>query len=209
MKTELVFIFDRSGSMGHLVSDTIGGFNSTLEQQKMEEGEATVTTVLFDNQYELLHDRVDIKGVAPITEKEYYVRGMTALLDAVGTTVHKIDNAMKNVLPEHKAEKVIFVITTDGYENASKEYNYASVKELIGEKQKEGWEFIFMGANIDSVKESAKFGINADRAVNFHADGQGVETSYRVMSRAMSSIRESGELCEDWRAESDEDFRSR
>ena len=150
--TELVFILDRSGSMSGLESDTIGGYNSLLEKQKKEDGECVISTVLFDDKYELLHDRINLKGIVPITEREYFVRGSTALLDAVGRTIDKIGNAQKHTAEEERAEKVMFVITTDGMENSSREYGYDKVRQMIErQKDKYGWEFIFLGANIDAV----------------------------------------------------------
>ena len=154
--TELVFILDKSGSMSGLESDTIGGYNAMLKKQQEEPGEAIVTTVLFDDEYELLHDRISIKGIQPITEQEYFVVGTTALLDAIGITIHKIDNAQQHTSPEHRADKVLFVITTDGMENASREYNYDKIKHLIEQqKHTHGWEFIFLGANIDAIATAA------------------------------------------------------
>ena len=148
--TELVFILDRSGSMDGLESDTVGGFNSMLSKQQEDDDECRLTTVLFDHEYEILHDRIDIKAVSPITEKEYFVRGQTALLDAIGRTINKIGNTQKQTAEEYRAEKVLFVITTDGMENASREYTHDKIKSLIErQKTKYGWEFIFLGANID------------------------------------------------------------
>ena len=188
--TELVFILDRSGSMGGLEQDTIGGFNSMLEKQKKAQGDATVTTVLFDNRVELLHDRIPIAGVRPITEKDYYVRGATALLDAIGTTVQKIASVQKYMAEEYRAEKVIFVITTDGMENASREYDYAKVKKLIEHQQsKYGWEFLFLGANMDAVSEAARFGIHADRAATFVNDSSGQRLNYSVVSKTVAAMR--------------------
>ena len=179
--TELVFILDRSGSMSGLEEDTIGGFNSMLEKQKAEPGECRITTVLFDNQYELLHDRIDIKAVSPLTGKEYYVRGMTALLDAIGTTINKIDAVQKNTAEEHRAGKVLFVITTDGMENASREFSYDKIKELIKQqKEKHDWEFIFLGANIDAVAVAGRFGVDHTRAQSFHNDKEGIALNYSV-----------------------------
>src|SRR5690554_6459471 len=156
--TELVFILDRSGSMNGLEMDTIGGFNSLLEKQKDERGEALVTTVLFDDDYELLHDRINIKGIKPITEKEYFVRGTTALLDAVGRTIQKFGNAQKHTAEEERAEHVMLVITTDGMENASREYTYGRVRQMVEhQKSKYGWEFIFLGANIDAIDVAQHF----------------------------------------------------
>lgn len=163
-KTELVFILDRSGSMTGLETDTIGGFNAMIKKQQKEEGEAVITTVLFDDQYELLHDRIALEGVRPLTKKEYYVRGYTALYDAVGKTILKINSVQKNTKEEARAEKVLFVIITDGYENASREFTIQMVKKLIEEQKKEGWEFIFLGANIDAVETAGSLGIDEKRA---------------------------------------------
>lgn len=208
--TEMVFILDRSGSMSGLESDTIGGYNSLLAKQKSEQGEAIVTTVLFDDHYELLHDRINLKGVKPITEKEYFVRGSTALLDAVGKTINKTGNVMKNTAEDERAEKVLFVITTDGMENASKEFNYDKIKSMIEhQKSKYNWEFIFLGANIDAIAEAEKFGINADRAANYHADSEGTELNYAVMSDAISELRMSKALSPDWKDKIDHDYKKR
>ncbi|HAA09537.1 MAG: vWA domain-containing protein [Syntrophomonadaceae bacterium] len=208
--TELVFILDRSGSMSGLESDTIGGYNAMLKKQQQEPGEATVTTVLFDDEYQLLHDRINIKGISPITEKEYFVRGTTALLDAIGKTIHKIHNAQQHTSPEHRADKVLFVIITDGMENASREYSYAQVKQLV-ERQKEtyGWEFIFLGANIDAIATAATFGISADRAANYHADSQGTQLNYEAVGCAVSEFRTSRQISDRWKARIDEDFKKR
>lgn len=208
--TELVFILDRSGSMGGLESDTIGGFNSMIDKQQKEQGDAVITTVLFDDQYELLHDRINIKGVKPITSEEYFVRGCTALLDAVGKTINKIGNVQKNTSDDEKAEKVMFVITTDGLENASKEYDYDRVKSMIKrQKEKYGWEFIFLGANIDAVSEAAKFGISEDRAANFNNDSEGTRLNYEVLSDTVSNIRNNKFVSSNWKEEIDKDFRTR
>src|SRR5450756_271761 len=197
--TELVFILDRSGSMAGLESDTIGGYNALLEKQKKEVGEAVVTTVLFDDKYELLHDRINIKGIAPITEKEYFVCGSTALLDAVGKTINKIGNAQKYTSEDLRADKVMFVITTDGMENASHEYTYDKIKHMIErQKEKYGWEFIFLGADIDAISTAAKFGIDADRAANYDA-----------VSCAVSEIRASRPIDANWKAKIDADFAHR
>lgn len=207
---ELVFILDRSGSMSGLEDDTIGGYNALLEKQKKEDGEAVITTVLFDDKYELLHDRINLNGVAPITQREYFVRGCTALLDAVGKTISKIGNVQKNTTDSERAEKVLFVITTDGMENASREYSYAKVKSML-ERQKEryGWEFIFLGANIDAVQTAARFGIEEDRAANYHADSEGTQLNYKVVSEAVSCFRASKAIKEDWKKQIDEDFKTR
>ncbi len=208
--TELVFILDRSGSMSGLEDDTIGGYNALLGKQKKEAGEAVITTVLFDDRYELLHDRINLNGVAPITDREYFVRGCTALLDAIGRTINKIGNAQKNTLDSERAEKVLFVITTDGMENASREYSYDKIRTMI-ERQKEryGWEFIFLGANIDAVQTAARFGIDADRAANYHADSQGTQLNYKVVSEAVSCFRASRGISGDWKKQIDDDFKTR
>lgn len=187
--TELVFILDRSGSMGGLESDTIGGFNGMLGKQKKEEGEANVTTVLFDDQIETIHDRFPIHAVKPLTDADYYVRGCTALLDAVGSTVKKVENIQNRLPEEMKAEKIIFVITTDGQENASREYTVNMVKKMIEKNQEKGWQFIFMGANMDAVKEAANLGINPSRAVSYKNDSQGVQLNYSVAGNILSNLR--------------------
>ncbi len=198
--TELVFILDRSGSMGGLVSDTIGGFNALLEKQKQEAGECVVTTVLFDNQYELLHDRIVLSAVSPISEKEYYVRGMTALLDAIGRTLEKIRNVQANTAEDGRAERVLFVIITDGMENASSEYRIDRVKEMIERQKREaGWEFLFLGANIDAISVAAGFGIAADRAVTYRADGAGTKLNYEVVSDTLACVRSGAPLPVDWK----------
>lgn len=198
--TELVFILDRSGSMSGMESDTIGGYNGMLEKQKKEPGEAIVTTVLFDDQYELLHDRINLRGVVPITEREYYVRGTTALLDAVGRTINKIGNAQMHTAEEERADRVLFVITTDGRENASREFKYDQVRQMIAhQKSKYNWEFIFFGADIDAVTEAARFGIRANRAVQFVKDRKGMESNYEMMNEAISEFRSSETLSDDWK----------
>ena len=188
--TELVFIIDRSGSMGGLESDTIGGFNAMLKEQKAVEGDAVVTTVLFDDKFELLHDRIDIRAVAPLTDKDYTVRGTTALLDALGRTIHKIRAVQKHTAENYRAEKVLFVIITDGQENASREYSAERIKIRIElQKQKYGWEFVFFGANMDSVMEAGKLGIAADRAQNYCADAIGTSVAYTAMSAFSTAYR--------------------
>jgi uncharacterized protein YegL len=208
--TELVFILDRSGSMAGLESDTIGGFNAMLKKQKETEGEAVVTTVLFDDQYELLHDRIDIKGIQPITENEYFVRGSTALLDAVGRTISRIVNIHRHTDQEHRAEKVLFVITTDGLENASREFDFDKIRRMI-EKQKNeyGWEFIFLGANMDAVAVAARFGIGENRAVNFVSDSKGTTLNYKVMSETISRFRSCADIDDGWKEEIEKDYRHR
>ena len=209
-RTELVFILDRSGSMSGLESDTIGGYNAMLEKQKKEAGEATVTTVLFDDKYELLHDRIDLKGIAPITDREYYVRGCTALLDAIGKTIQKIANVQKHPSPENRADKVLFVITTDGMENASREYTYDKIRALVErQKQEYGWEFLFLGANIDAISTARRFGIGADRAVNYHADSQGTRLNYEVVSETVSCMWAGAPIAADWKRKIEKDFNGR
>lgn len=188
--TELVFILDRSGSMSGLEADTIGGFNSMINKQKKEEGEAFVSTILFDGVTEVLHDRVLVKKVNPITEKEYYVRGCTALLDAVGGAIHHIGNVHKYIREEDCPAKTLFVITTDGMENASRKYSYDDVKKMIEyRKEKDHWEFLFLGANIDAAKVAGRMGISKDRAANYHSDRQGTALNYEVLEDAVSAVR--------------------
>ncbi len=184
--TELVFILDRSGSMAGLESDTIGGFNAMIDKQKAEGKGINVTTVLFDDQVDVIHDRFPIEYIKPITEKEYFVRGCTALLDAVGTSIEKIDNVHKHLPEEHKADKVIFVITTDGLENSSEQFTYGDIKKKIEAKKECGWEFLFLGANIDAVQEAEKIGIARNRSVTFENDHEGVALNYKTVSKAIS-----------------------
>jgi len=211
--TEMVFILDRSGSMSGLESDTIGGFNSMLLKQQAEPGECRITTVLFDDSYEVLHDRIDIKAVSKITEQDYYVRGCTALLDAVGKTIKKISSVQKNTAKEYRAEKVLFVITTDGMENASRKFTYDEVKSLVEkQKKKHNWEFIFLGANIDAIDVANKFGIAKNRTQNFHNDSEGVALNYSVLSETVSAFR-AAPACESisdsWGAKISSDFKKR
>lgn len=208
--TELVFILDKSGSMGGLESDTIGGYNTMLKKQQTVEGECHITTVLFDNNCELLHDRIDIKAVSPITEKEYQVGGSTALLDAIGKAINKIANAQRHTADDYRAEKVMFIITTDGEENSSREYGSDKIKEQIEhQKAKYGWEFIFLGANIDAVQTASRFGIAPDRAQNYHADSDGVELNFRVMSKAVTTYRECAVMPDGWNDEIQKDYKRR
>ena len=214
--TEIVFILDRSGSMGGLEADTIGGYNSLIEKQKKEEGEAYISTVLFDDTCEVLHDRVLINQIKTMTDKEYYVRGCTALLDALGGAIHHIGNVHKYARDEDRPEKTLFIITTDGQENSSRRYTYEKVKHMV-ERQKEkfGWEFLFLGANIDAIAEANRFGIKADRAVNYHCDKEGTAVNYRVLSETVSRVRhcsahELGEvLSSTWKEEIETDYKSR
>ena len=208
--TEIVFILDRSGSMAGLEDDTIGGFNAMLEKQKQEQGEAFVSTVLFDNVSEVIHDRVDIQKIAPMTRKDYYVRGSTALLDAVGNAIHHIGNVHKYAREEDRPEKTVFVITTDGMENASRQYTYDRLKTVIErQKEKYGWEFLFLGANIDAAREAARFGIHADRAANYHADRKGTAVIYEAVSEAVGSVRASRPMSSEWKRSIDEDYQKR
>lgn len=184
--TELVFILDRSGSMNGLERDTIGGFNGMIAKQKEEKQKVNVTTVLFDDQVEIIHDRFPIEIIQPLTEKEYYVRGCTALLDAVGEAIEKIDNVQRYLPETHKAEKIIFIITTDGLENSSEHYSYEQIRQIISEKKECGWEFLFLGANIDAGKEAEKIGISRNRSVTYENDSEGVAINFRVVGKALA-----------------------
>ena len=208
--TELIFILDRSGSMVGLETDTIGGFNGMIKRQKKEPGDVTVTTVLFDDDYELLHDRIPLKGIHEMTEKEYFVRGSTALLDAIGKTIHKIGHVQKHTAKEARADKVLFVITTDGMENASREYTYERIHKMIAhQKQRYGWEFLFLGANIDAEATAERFGIDRSRAATYHADSKGTQLNYAVVSEAVSAFRSCSSLEDNWKEKIDEDFKKR
>ena len=209
--TEIVFILDRSGSMAGLEDDTIGGFNAMIEKQKREEGSAIVSTVLFDNDCQVIHDRVDIQKIGPMTRNEYYVRGCTALLDAVGGAIHHIGNVHKYAREEDRPEKTLFVITTDGMENASRKYTYDRLKAMIErQKEKYGWEFLFLGANIDAAREAARFGISVDRAANYHADSEATNVIYETVSEAITQVRCcAAPLSADWKHRVDEDYKKR
>jgi uncharacterized protein YegL len=208
--TELVFIIDRSGSMSGLERDTIGGFNSMIRKQKQAEGEALISTVLFDNVSEVLHDRVNVKEIQQMTEHDYTVRGTTALLDAIGGAIHHIGNVHKYARQEDVPEHTMFVITTDGMENASRYYSSDKVKKMIErQKVKYGWEFLFLGANIDAVETASHFGIGADRAVNYNCDSEGTALNYEVVSDAICSVRCSAPLKSDWKKRIDEDYKKR
>lgn len=188
--TEVVFILDRSGSMSGLEADTIGGFNSMISKQKKEDGEAVISTVLFDDQQEVVYDRQPVKMVEPMTDRQYYVRGCTALLDAIGGAIHHIGNVHKYAREEDRPEKTMFIITTDGMENASRFYTYDRVKYMVErQKEKYGWEFLFLGANIDAISVAAPFGINADRAINYECDQVGTSLNYQVMSETITALR--------------------
>ena len=208
--TELVFILDRSGSMSGLEADTIGGFNSMIKKQRAEDGECYVSTVLFDNESEVLHDRVKLADVPQMTEKDYTVRGCTALIDAIGGAIKHISNIHKYARPEDVPEHTMFVITTDGQENASRRYTSGEVKKMI-EQQKEqhGWEFLFIGANIDAVETAARYGISEDRAVNYNADGEGTNIMYNSVANAVFCMRARAPLGSDWKSDIDADYRRR
>lgn len=208
--TELVFILDRSGSMYGLEKDTIGGFNSMLEKQRTEDGKAYVSTILFDDFSVVLHDRLDISEIEPLTEKDYSVRGSTALLDAIGGAVKHIGNIHKYARPEDVPQNTMFVIITDGMENASSKFSAAEVKRLIErQKEKYGWEFLFIGANIDAIKTAESFGINENRAVNYNADKEGTRVVYDAVSAAVGTLRKNRAVEENWNDEINRDYRSR
>ena len=208
--TELVFILDRSGSMAGLEQDTIGGFNAMLQKQRVEPGEAVISTVLFDNETDVIHDRISLDRVPALTEKEYYVRGCTALLDAVGGAIHHIGNVHKYAREEDRPEKTLFVITTDGLENASRRYTYDKVKSMIErQREKYGWEFLFLGANIDAAREAARFGIRADCAADYHADSIGTEAVYESVCEAVCQVRRTAPLKASWKQRIDADFKGR
>ena len=216
--TEIVFILDRSGSMGGLESDTIGGFNSMIAKQQKEEGEAIVSTVLFDDECEVIHDRVAIGDVKKLTDKDYYVRGCTALLDAVGGAIHHIGNVHKYAREEDRPAKTLFVITTDGLENASREYTFKGVKKMIErQKKKYNWEFLFLGANIDAIEVAGNMGISRDRAANYNCDEEGTALNYQVLEAAVSRVRKCKSAADmgmafaggAWKADIDRDYNNR
>ena len=208
--TEIVFILDRSGSMSGLEADTVGGFNAMIAKQKKEPGEALISTVLFDDESVVIHDRVPVQNIAPMTERDYYVRGCTALLDAIGGAIHHIGNVHKYARTEDVPEHTLFVITTDGMENASRRYDSERVKQMIERrKARYGWEFLFLGANIDAAKEAARFGIGADRSVNYKCDEAGTALNYEVISEAVCSVRAARPLSADWKRRIDEDVQKR
>lgn len=208
--TEIVFILDRSGSMAGLEADTIGGFNSLIKKQKKEEGRALVSTVLFDDKTEALHDRKELDKIEPLTDKDYYVRGCTALLDAVGGAIHHIGNVHKYARAEDRPEKTLFIITTDGMENASRRYSYEKVKQMIErQKKRYGWEFLFLGANIDAVSVAGQFGIAPEKAVRFHCDEQGTALNYHVLSETIAKVRCGAPMAANWKAEIEADYQNR
>lgn len=209
--TELVFILDRSGSMAGLEKDTIGGFNAMLEKQRKEPGDAVISTVLFDNESEVIHDRAAIGEVPELTEKEYYVRGCTALLDAVGGAIHHIGNVHKYARKEDVPEKTLFIITTDGMENASRHYSYEKVRHMIQrQKERYGWEFLFLGANIDAAAEASRFGIDASMAADYHCDEEGTALNYEVISDTITQVRAcAAPLSADWKKRIDADYKKR
>lgn len=208
--TEIVFILDRSGSMGGLETDTIGGFNAMLERQKKAEGEALLSTLLFSNETEVLHDRTDIRRVEPLSLLDYRVGGSTALLDAIGSAIRHIGNLHRETRPEERPAHTLFVITTDGQENASRRYGYGELKRLIErQKEKYGWEFLFLGANMDAVAAASRFGIDADRAVRYHCDSAGIALNYEAVGEAILTLREKSALDRDWGARIREDYQKR
>lgn len=208
--TEIVFILDRSGSMGGLETDTIGGFNAMLERQKKAEGEALLSTLLFSNETEVLHDRTDIRRVEPLSLLDYRVGGSTALLDAIGSAIRHIGNLHRETRPEERPAHTLFVITTDGQENASRRYGYGELKRLIErQKEKYGWEFLFLGANMDAVAAASRFGIDADRAVRYHCDSAGIALNYEAIGEAILTLREKSALDRDWGARIREDYQKR
>ena len=208
--TEMVFILDKSGSMSGLEADTIGGFNSMIERQRKEPGEALVSTVLFANESTVIHDRVDIRKVEPMTDRQYCVGGCTALIDAIGQAIHHIGNVHKYAREEDVPEHTVFVITTDGMENASSRYSSDEVKRMVNrQKEKYGWEFLFLGANIDAVETAARFGIDEDRAVRYHNDARGQQLNYESVSEAVRCVRSCAPLGRAWKDKIERDFSSR
>ena len=208
--TELVFILDRSGSMSGLERDTIGGFNAMIEKQKKQDGECIVSTVLFDDESKVIHDRVSLENIKPMTEDDYFVGGCTALIDAIGGAIHHIGNVHKYARPEDVPENTIFIITTDGQENASHRYSSDKVKQMIErQKKKYDWEFLFIGANIDAVETAKRYGIDRNRAVNYNADAQGTSVLYETVSKAVCNVRASKCMAENWSEDIDKDFKNR
>jgi len=208
--TEIVFVLDKSGSMAGLETDTIGGFNSLLTKQKKAEGEAFVTTVLFNHHYAVLHDRINVRGISSMGEKDYEVGGTTALLDAIGFSIQKIVNVQKHTSKEQQADKVLFIITTDGMENASREYSQTKIKKMIHhQKEKYGWDFIFLGANIDAITTAAQVGIDEDFAVDYYADSSGTKLNYESVSEAVITLRSGKEIDRSWKKGIERDYERR
>ena len=214
--TEIVFILDRSGSMGGLEADTIGGYNSLIKKQKNKEGNVIISTILFDDVQEVLHDREDLTKIKPITDREYYVRGCTALLDAIGGAIHHIGNIHKYAREEDRPEKTLFIITTDGMENSSQRYSYEKVKRMVErQKEKYGWEFLFLGANMDAIEVAGRFGIEANRAVNYECDSKGTALNYQVLNETVSMVRASRPyelrrvLDKNWKKDIEQDYQRR
>ncbi len=209
MKTEVVFILDRSGSMEGLEADTIGGFNSMLEKQKKVEGDVLVSTVLFDHETQVIHDRVPLADVKHLTREEYWTRGSTALLDALGSSIQHIKNVHKYAREEDRPDKTLFIITTDGMENSSHHFDYNEVKKLVEAQKESGWEFIFLGANIDAIGTASHLGINIDRAVNYHSDSIGTKAIFNGVSCFMRSFAAMPDVGNSWRKAIDEDYKQR
>lgn len=212
--TEIVFILDRSGSMAGLEDDTIGGFNAFIAKQKKEDGEALISTVLFDDRSEVIYDRVDLRKIEPMTDRQYYVRGCTALLDALGGAIHHIGNVHKYAREEDRPEKTLFIITTDGMENASRRYDYECVRKMVAhQKEKYNWEFLFLGANMDAIETAGHFGISRDRAVNFVCDSEGTKLNYEVLSATVTGFRAcksaKPKLADGWCEEIEKDYKKR
>lgn len=207
--TELVFILDKSGSMSGLEEDTIGGFNAMIRKQKKAPGEALVSAVLFSDDSDVIIDRVPLDEVKPLTEDDYFVGGCTALIDAIGGAIHHVQMIHKYIRKEDTPEHTMFVITTDGMENASHQYTSNQVKKMIKKQEKKGWEFLFLGANIDAVSTAANFGIRKERAVNYHADQQGTQVNFEALSEAVTDLRTDGAIKANWRQKIDRDFKKR
>ncbi len=209
-RTEIVFILDKSGSMAGLEEDTIGGFNALLKKQQKAEGEAFITTVLFDHRYEILHERIHVKEVSPLTENDYEAGGTTALLDAIGFSIQKMISVQKRACENERVDKVLFVITTDGMENASKEYTADRIKKIVQyQKQEYGWDFLFLGANIDAISAAAQYGIHEEFAVNYHADEKGTQLNFEAVNEAVMDIRSGKSIDSKWKDVIEKDYRKR